>query len=92
MQTSRNTEHYDALIVGARCAGAATAMLLARAGLRVLVIDWAEAGSDTISTHALMRGATCGSSSGYTKLSAMARAPVEWATSAMSAAGRSVPR
>ncbi len=47
---------YDALVVGARCAGAATAMLLARAGLRVLAVDRAREGSDTISTHALMRG------------------------------------
>ena len=30
---------YDAVIVGARCAGAATGMLLASAGLRVLVFD-----------------------------------------------------
>ena len=49
--------HYDAIIVGARCAGAATAMLMARQGARVLVVDWAEPGSDTMSTHALMRGA-----------------------------------
>src|ERR1700735_4493755 len=49
-------EAYDALIVGARCAGAATAMLMARKGLRVLVIDRASYGTDTISTHALMRG------------------------------------
>ncbi|MEM7042591.1 MAG: NAD(P)/FAD-dependent oxidoreductase [Pseudomonadota bacterium] len=48
-------KRYDALIVGARPAGAATAMLLARAGLRVLMIDKAEAGTDTLSTHALMR-------------------------------------
>jgi flavin-dependent dehydrogenase len=47
---------YDAVIVGARCAGAATAMLLARAGLKVLAIDRDPAGSDTLSTHALMRG------------------------------------
>ncbi|MDW4500354.1 FAD-dependent monooxygenase [Sulfitobacter sp. D35] len=52
-----SNDHYDAIIVGARCAGAATAMLLARAGQRVLVVDWAEEGSDTMSTHALMRGA-----------------------------------
>ncbi|WP_172294715.1 NAD(P)/FAD-dependent oxidoreductase [Pseudoruegeria sp. HB172150] len=51
------TSHYDALIVGARCAGAATAMLLARQGARVLLIDRAMAGTDTMSTHALMRGA-----------------------------------
>ncbi|GGC50933.1 FAD-dependent oxidoreductase [Siccirubricoccus deserti] len=47
---------YDVLVVGARCAGAATAMLMARHGLRVMVIDRAAHGSDTISTHALMRG------------------------------------
>jgi 2-polyprenyl-6-methoxyphenol hydroxylase-like FAD-dependent oxidoreductase len=46
---------YDALVVGARCAGAATAMLLARWGLRVLMIDRGDYGTDTISTHALMR-------------------------------------
>src|SRR6478672_6160399 len=48
--------HYDAIIVGGRCAGAATAMLLARGGLRVLVIEAARQGTDTLSTHALMRG------------------------------------
>ncbi len=50
------TQHYDVLVVGARCAGAATAMLMARRGLRVLAIDKAGYGDDTISTHALMRG------------------------------------
>jgi 2-polyprenyl-6-methoxyphenol hydroxylase-like FAD-dependent oxidoreductase len=45
----------DAVIVGARCAGAATAMLLARAGARVVLIDKGQYGSDTTSTHALMR-------------------------------------
>jgi 2-polyprenyl-6-methoxyphenol hydroxylase-like FAD-dependent oxidoreductase len=47
---------YDVLVVGARCAGAATAMLLARKGLRVLLIDRGSYGTDTTSTHALMRG------------------------------------
>ena len=47
---------YDALVVGARCAGAATAMLMARAGMRVLLVDRGEYGTDTLSTHALMRG------------------------------------
>jgi flavin-dependent dehydrogenase len=47
--------HYDAVVVGARCAGAATAMLLARGGARVLVVDRSEYGTDTMSTHALMR-------------------------------------
>jgi 2-polyprenyl-6-methoxyphenol hydroxylase-like FAD-dependent oxidoreductase len=42
---------YDAIIVGARCAGAPTAMLLARKGYQVLVVDKATFPSDTISTH-----------------------------------------
>ena len=46
---------WDAVVVGARVAGAATSMLLARAGLRVLCVDRARAGADTVSTHALMR-------------------------------------
>ena len=55
IRTARSVD-YDAVIVGARCAGAATAMLLARRGLRVLMIDRARYGTDTVSTHALMRG------------------------------------
>ena len=47
----------DVVIVGARCAGAATALLLARAGARVVVVDRGRFGTDTLSTHALMRGA-----------------------------------
>jgi len=46
---------YDAVIVGARCAGASTAMLLARAGAKVLVVDRQLYGTDTVSTHAMMR-------------------------------------
>ena len=42
---------YDAIVVGARCAGASTALLLARAGYRVLVVDRATFPSDTVSTH-----------------------------------------
>jgi menaquinone-9 beta-reductase len=53
--TIRTEESVDVLVVGARCAGASIAMLLARAGLDVLVVDRAEAGADTLSTHALMR-------------------------------------
>jgi 2-polyprenyl-6-methoxyphenol hydroxylase-like FAD-dependent oxidoreductase len=48
---------YDVVIAGARVSGSATALLLARAGLRVLVVDPVERGRDTLSTHALMRGA-----------------------------------
>lgn len=42
---------YDAIVVGARCAGAPTAMLLARKGHRVLLLDKATFPSDTMSTH-----------------------------------------
>jgi flavin-dependent dehydrogenase len=42
---------FDAIVVGARCAGAPTAMLLARAGHRVLLLDKGAFGSDTLSTH-----------------------------------------
>jgi 2-polyprenyl-6-methoxyphenol hydroxylase-like FAD-dependent oxidoreductase len=42
---------YDAIVVGARCAGSSTAMLLARAGHRVLLLDRASFPSDTMSTH-----------------------------------------
>jgi 2-polyprenyl-6-methoxyphenol hydroxylase-like FAD-dependent oxidoreductase len=55
MQAINDT--YDAVIVGARCAGAATAMLLASFGLRVLLFDKSRYGTDTLSTHALMRPA-----------------------------------
>lgn len=44
-------QNYDAIVVGARCAGAPTAMLLARRGYRVLVVDRATFPSDTVSTH-----------------------------------------
>src|SRR5689334_2367567 len=50
-----STDTYDAIVVGARAAGAATAMLLGRAGKRVLLVDRARYGADTLSTHALMR-------------------------------------
>jgi flavin-dependent dehydrogenase len=42
---------YDAIVVGARCAGSPTAKLLARKGYRVLLTDRARFPSDTISTH-----------------------------------------
>ena len=42
---------YDVIVVGARCAGSPTAMLLARKGYRVLVVDRAAFPSDTVSTH-----------------------------------------
>src|SRR5215211_6861638 len=42
---------YDAIVVGARCAGSPTAMLLARKGYRVLLVDRAGFPSDTLSVH-----------------------------------------
>ena len=45
---------YDVIVVGARVAGAATALLLARDGFRVLVVDRARFPSDTLSTHLIM--------------------------------------
>jgi 2-polyprenyl-6-methoxyphenol hydroxylase-like FAD-dependent oxidoreductase len=56
MSVTKHRRRYDAVVVGARPAGAATGMLLARAGLRVLIVDRSEYGADTMSTHALMRG------------------------------------
>jgi 2-polyprenyl-6-methoxyphenol hydroxylase-like FAD-dependent oxidoreductase len=44
---------YDAIIVGARCAGSPTAMLLARKGYKVLLVDKASFPSDTLSTHVI---------------------------------------
>ena len=42
---------YDVIVVGARCAGAPTAMLLAQQGHRVLMVDRDTFPSDVISTH-----------------------------------------
>ena len=47
----RPVTNYDVIIVGARCAGASLAMLLAREGRRVLVLDRTYFPSDTVSTH-----------------------------------------
>jgi 2-polyprenyl-6-methoxyphenol hydroxylase-like FAD-dependent oxidoreductase len=42
---------YDVIVVGARCAGSPTAMLLAQLGHRVLLVDRASFPSDTVSAH-----------------------------------------
>jgi flavin-dependent dehydrogenase len=42
---------YDVIVVGARCAGAPTAMLLSRQGYQVLLVDQSSFPSDTLSTH-----------------------------------------
>ncbi len=46
---------YDVVVVGGRVAGASTALLLARAGARVALVERGRRGSDTVSTHGLMR-------------------------------------
>lgn len=46
---------FDVVVVGGRVAGASTAMLLARSGVRVALVDRGTYGSDTLSTHGLMR-------------------------------------
>ena len=51
---------YDAIVVGARCAGSPTAMLLARKGYRVLLLDRASFPSDTISVHYIHQLTTVG--------------------------------
>jgi 2-polyprenyl-6-methoxyphenol hydroxylase-like FAD-dependent oxidoreductase len=47
------TKALDVIVVGARCAGSPVALLLARKGYRVLMVDRATFPSDTVSTHIL---------------------------------------
>ena len=54
MHTSNHSRH-DVVIVGGRVAGSATAMLLARLGHDVVVVDQASFPSDTVSTHSIAR-------------------------------------
>ena len=54
MQTLNRSRH-DVVIVGGRVAGSATAMLLARLGHDVMVVDQASFPSDTVSTHSIAR-------------------------------------
>ncbi len=54
---TKSAERYDAIIVGARCAGSATALLLARQGVKVLMVDRSNRLEDALSTHVLMRPA-----------------------------------
>src|SRR3954452_21606892 len=48
-------DSYDVIIVGGRCSVSPTAMLLARRGRRVLLLDRADMPSDTLSTHNLVQ-------------------------------------
>jgi flavin-dependent dehydrogenase len=50
-----NRSRHDVVIVGGRVAGSATAMLLARLGRDVVVVDQASFPSDTVSTHSIAR-------------------------------------
>jgi flavin-dependent dehydrogenase len=54
MHTANRSRH-DVVVVGARVAGSATAMLLARLGHDVVVVDQASFPSDTVSTHSIAR-------------------------------------
>ncbi len=54
-RTTPRSADADVVVVGARCAGAATALLLARAGHDVLLLDRDAFPSDTLSTHVLAR-------------------------------------
>ena len=50
-ESHRRLAIYDAIVVGARCAGSPTAMLLARKGYRILLLDRSTFPSDIMSTH-----------------------------------------
>ncbi len=51
-----HTTHHDVVVVGARCAGASTARLLAARGYDVALLERATLPSDTLSTHGIARG------------------------------------
>jgi flavin-dependent dehydrogenase len=53
---SELAKNFDAIIVGARVAGSAAAILLARNGLRVLLVDKDAFPSDRLSTHIVLSG------------------------------------
>ena len=54
-QLTNPTHRADVVVVGARRAGAATALLLASAGHDVVLVDRGALPSDTLSTHAIAR-------------------------------------
>ncbi len=52
------TQRYDAIVIGARCGGSPTAVLLARKGYRVLMVDRATFPSDTVSAALASRSSS----------------------------------
>ena len=56
MTTVQNHQHYDVVVVGARCSGSPLATILKRSGLSVCVVDQTEFPSDTLSTHMFQIG------------------------------------
>ena len=55
---SESAKNFDVIIVGARVAGSAAAILLARDGRRVLLVDKDAFPSDRLSTHIVLGGGT----------------------------------
>lgn len=51
-------KNYDVIVTGARCAGSALAIYLARAGFKVLLVDKATFPSDTLSTNTFFNNTT----------------------------------
>lgn len=91
--STRIIQHHDVIIAGDRYAGAATALLLACQGARVLLLDKSRNGTDTLSTHALMRGAMV-QLHRWGLLPAVARAetpPVRSTTFHLADAGTTIP-
>src|SRR3984957_21325399 len=58
IKMSESAKNFDVIIVGARVAGSATAILLARDGRRVLLVDKDSFPSDRLSTHIVLGGGT----------------------------------
>jgi flavin-dependent dehydrogenase len=55
MDSAMSSRRHDVVVVGARAAGAATALLLARQGHDVVLVDRALFPADTLSTHQIAR-------------------------------------
>src|SRR5262245_27887104 len=53
--TAERSAMYDVIVIGARCAGASTALLLGRKGYKVLLVDRARFPSDVPHGHFIHR-------------------------------------